>query len=103
MGWRGPGQPELLGGTQVLAGVWYRVVFKVPSNPSHSRILWLSSFDFEKGLLSGSLNGFLRVKMDLLSEPEACGTPQVLCCLIFSLVLFDTNTGLLNLQSMEAQ
>ena len=34
-GW-GPGQPELVGGSQPMARGWCCVVFKVPSNLSHS-------------------------------------------------------------------
>lgn len=31
---RGPGQPELVGGNQPMAGNWGLMVFKVPSNPA---------------------------------------------------------------------
>lgn len=33
--------------------------------------------------------------------PKACGTPQARCYVIFSLMLFETSIGLLNLQSVE--
>jgi len=37
-GWFGwsPGQPDLMGGNQSMIDIWRLVVFKVPSNLSHS-------------------------------------------------------------------
>jgi len=40
-GWFGwsPGQPDLMGGNQSMIDFWRLVVFKAPSNLSHSMIL----------------------------------------------------------------
>ena len=38
-GWMGPGQPELVGGSQPMAGGWNWMIFKVPSNTRHYMIL----------------------------------------------------------------
>lgn len=40
-GWFGwsPGQPDLMGGNQSMAGSWNWVGFKVPASPSHPVIL----------------------------------------------------------------
>jgi len=39
-GWMGPSAAWAGGGTQPMAGGWSSVIFKVPSNPSHSMIPW---------------------------------------------------------------
>ena len=39
LGWMGPGQPELVGCNQPMAGDWNWVGFEVPSDLSHSMIV----------------------------------------------------------------